>query len=153
MTASAADVNIRCSGGTCPTGLQLRIYSTSTELDPAGRLDDFGSGTTVANGNNQVTGLTMSGFYLALQAEMNACVTINQISIVLTVCSEESIALVTFPESYASGDEVTGVCAANSQQNAGSLSATCESSGSWSTSSSCVCSPGYFLDGNDCTGI
>ena len=152
MTASELQVTISCSGGTCPSGLMLQQYLTNTEVNQQSiAVNSFSAVGEVVNGNNSLTGLTTSGFYLAIRAESGACVTIDQVSIIVSVCNEETINLVTYLASYSPSTQVSGECAANSQTSS-TLSATCETTGSWTTSSSCQCNAGYFLDSGVCTG-
>ena len=152
MTASELQVTISCSGGTCPSGLTLQQYSTNTEVNQQNiSVGSFSAVGDVVNGNNGLTGLNTTGFYLAIRAESDDCVTIDRVSIIVSVCSEETINLVTYSASYTSSTSVRGECAANSQTSS-TLSATCETTGSWTTSSSCQCSAGYFLDSGVCTG-
>ena len=155
-SATEVDVHIQftCTGN-CSSNLDLVYYPTNTEQSPSeltALRDSFVRVNPVLNGRNRVTGFTTtSGFYLAIQATGNISVTINQISIILTVCGERTVNLISFPEAYASS--VAGSCSANSMPSgSGAVNGTCGNDGMWTTSSSCVCNAGYFLDNDACTG-
>lgn len=158
MRANEVKVNIDCTNG-CPTaGLNLWYYSTNDAMLDRGtseRTLNFTQIGSVVDGENRVSGLTsMDGFYLAIQASSSSvCVTIERIYIIPSVCSEMTTNLVTFPESYAVNSPVIGQCSNNSEKSGSeTLYATCEINGEWSTTSSCVCSAGYFLDSGVCSG-
>ena len=156
VRANEVQVNIRCTNGCPPTGLKLWYYSTNNAMLDRGRVSEstFTQIGPVVDGNNRVPGLTsMDGFYLAFQASSSVCVTIERIYIILSVCSETTTNLVTFPESYAMNSSVTGQCSDNSEPSGSEpLTGTCEINGEWTTTSSCVCSAGFFLDSGVCSG-
>lgn len=155
MRASEVDVNIRCANNCPATGLNLWYYSTNNAmLERGGVPENTFTQIGLVHGANRVSGLTnMDGFYLALQASSLVCVTIEQIYIVATVCSEVTTNLVIFPESYAVNSPVTGQCLNNSEPSGSEeLTATCENNGQWNTTANCVCSAGYFLHSGVCLG-
>ena len=152
---SEVQVDIRCTGGCPSSGLELWYNPTntvtSTPSDPQATFTTIGA---VTDGTNTVTGLgNVAGFHLALRA-LTVCTTIEQISIISSVCSGTTVNLITFPESYAINSPITGQCIENSEQSgSGALTATCGSSdGTWTSTASCVCSSGYFLDNGVCSG-
>ena len=152
------DIIFSCTGD-CSSGLDLFYYPIDTEQSQSvvTTLPDnsFIRVGQVSNGSNTVTGITTAGFYLAVRATTTVCVTVHQISIILTVCGEDTVNLITFPEAYASTTyNMTDSCSANSEPSGSeSLTGTCGDNGMWTTSSSCVCSPGHFLENDVCTGI
>ena len=143
------DIQFTCMGN-CSTYLDLLHYSVDSEQSQPfnGPFVKIGP---VSSGSNRVTGINTTGLYLALQATGTVSVTVNRISIILTVCEEETISLINFPLAYSSTSSVSGSCLANSNSS-GSPTGTCGASGTWTTSSSCVCDSGYFLDSGTCKG-
>lgn len=156
MKANVVEVNIRCTNGCPAAGLNLWYYSTNDAMLDRGRVSEstFTQIGPVVDDINRVSGLTsMDGFYLAFQASSSVCVTIERIYIIPSVCSETRTNLVTFPESYSVNSPVIGQCSNNSQPSGSeALNGTCEINGEWTTTSSCVCSAGYFLDNGVCAG-
>ena len=139
---------------TLDSGMRANEVQVNAMLD-RGRVPEsmFTQIGPVVDGNNGVSGLSMDGFYLAIQASSSVCVTIERIYIISSVCSETIINLIIFPESYAMNSPVNGQCSNNSERSGSeALNATCESNGEWTTTSSCMCSAGYFLDNGVCSG-
>lgn len=153
-TEVEVDIRFTCTRN-CLSNLDLFYYPTNTEQSGLDALRDnsFTRVGQVMNGSNPVTGITTSGFYLAIRAERNIFVTVNQISIILTVCGEGTVSLISFPEAYATATSVAGSCSANSvPSDSAALTGICRNNGVWDASSSCVCDAGYFLDNDACTG-
>lgn len=141
--------------GTCL--LQLHIYETDVENNTGQgrtRLTDgrYRMSGNISNGINTVRSINASGFYLGIRASGGTSVTINQISIRHTICPENTINFVAYPVSYASASEVNGICLDNSQSLSGMPTEMCGDDGTWSSSSSCVCSSGYEVENDVCTG-
>lgn len=138
----------------CSSNLDLLYYPTNTELGLP-PLNSFMLVGQAQNGNNQLTGISTSGFYLAIRAMGGITVTIDRISVTATVCREDTVNLISFPEAYPSSTAVDGSCSdVNSEQgpDSGGLTGMCSSNGIWITSSSCVCRAGHFLDNVACSG-
>jgi hypothetical protein len=156
-SASEVGVNIQftCTGD-CSTSLTLLYHPTSTPSEFLGSSNMFTPVDPVINGSNLLRGITTSGFFLAIQATGDISVTVNQISIILTICREETVNLTRFPVAYSTANLTAGTCSADSEpsmrSSESSLTGTCDSNGMWVTSSSCVCSAGYFLQDDLCTG-
>jgi hypothetical protein len=155
-SASEVEVNIQftCTGD-CSTSLTLLYHPTSTPSEFLGSSNMFAPVDPVINGSNLLRGITTSGFFLAIRATGDISVTVNQISIVLTICREETVSLIRFPVAYSTAISIAGTCSADSElSNGSSLTGTCGSKGMWATSSSCICSAGYgyFLQNDSCTG-
>ena len=148
------DIQFTCTGD-CSTSLHLLYYPTNTEQNlTALPSDSFTLIGPVVNGSNPVTGITAAGFYLSVQATGSISVIIHRISVIATFCGEQTVNLISFPEAYPTTTLEAGSCSiANSEpMGGGVLTGTCGNNGNWATSSSCVCSAGYFLDNGACTG-
>ena len=153
-SASDVEVNIQftCTGS-CSSNLALLYYPTNTPLEfTALSINMFMSIGQAMNGTNPVTGINTSGFFLAIQAMGAIFVTVDQISIIPTICRAETINLINFPEAYPIATNRVGSCTADSEQSSGSLTGSCGINGMWETSSSCVCIAGYFMQNDSCTG-
>ena len=150
-SASDVEVNIQftCTGN-CSSNLALLYYPTNSPTAPSINL--FMSIGQAMNGTNPVTGINTSGFFLAIQATGAISATVNQISIIPTICRAETINLVRFLEAYPTATVSVGNCTAGSEQSGGPLTGSCGINGMWETSSSCVCIAGYFLQNDSCTG-
>lgn len=151
VMATELPVDIACTGD-C-SSLELWAYQTNDASLDRSAVDFATVYTMVGPVSSTVTvrELTMGGLYLAVRAQDNACATINQLSVIVDVCNEETVNSVTFPTSYSSTDSVAGSCIDNSEP-VGVLTATCGSGGVWSTTASCVCSAGHTLETGTCVG-
>lgn len=152
-TDLVVDIRVTCTGD-CLSNLDLLYYPSDTVVPQSDlialRDNSFIRIGPVINGSNSVNGITRAGFHLAIRATGGISVTVNQISIITTVCREDTVNLINFSEAYTTAN---GSCSANSEPSgSGSLTGTCGNDGMWTASSSCVCSAGYFLDNSTCTG-
>ena len=153
VRATQLPVEISCTGN-CSL-LELWIYQTNDANIDRTVVNLTATFTMVESVSSTVmlNALAMDGFYLAVRAQSGACATINQLSITATVCSEETINLVTYPITYALSGPVIGSCLVDSEpSDGGALTATCGSDGQWTTSASCMCSPGHTLNNDVCVG-
>ena len=122
--ASDIEVNIQFTcAGNCSSNLALLYYPTNTPLEfTALSINMFMSIGQAMNGTNPVTGISTSGFFLAIQAMGAISVTVDQISIIPTICRAETINLINFPEAYPTAtNRVGGNCTADSEQSSGPL--------------------------------
>ena len=155
VMATELPVDIACTGD-C-SSLELWAYQTNDATLNRSAVDFASVYTMVGPVSSTVTvsELTMRGLYLAVRAQNNACATINQLSVIVDVCDEETLNSVTFPTSYSSNDSVAGSCIDNSEPFGPPTAiptATCGSRGVWSPTSSCVCSAGHTLETGTCVG-
>ena len=158
ITAIDLDVDIQftCTGN-CSSNLDLFYHPTNIVLSQselvALRDNSFTRTAPVINGSNPVSGITTPGFYLAIRAIGDISVTVNRISIITTVCGEETVNLINFPEAYARATSMNGSCSTNSEPSGSEpLTGTCGNDGMWTASSLCNCSAGYSLNNDACTG-
>ena len=101
---------------------------------------------------------TGDGFYLAV-VDFGTCMSVNHLIVLYYVCPEETSERISRPETieYESlGDsviKVNGECVGNSSPQFGSSPVLqCGNMGQWQVVIPCLCSPGYELQEEECSG-
>ena len=87
---------------------------------------------------------SVAGSYIAVH-DNTSCVTVAQLKVSRYQCKTKQVGLVVFPETAAPVEHdlrVTASCKPHSSPIT-DLTVTCDSTGHWSGSATCVCDPGY----------